>query len=326
MNRLKKVISVLLCGVTIGCSMASCAKTTVSTEIISSLFTDLSKVSYSMDYTQLKDNKTNKENSWRQGMVSGNGMQGFITSGSPYEDTFIYQNMHFIMPNDNPRYCPVVSDELETVKQAIVKGEDIVDDASYDDVYSYHPGAQMRITMDKNGIDEYVRYTDYETGQVGVYYSDKSGEWNRKAFTSMADGVVITQIEKSSQDAKVNMTLSVDDISTLAKFGNKTETLSQYPRAILISSKADKSKEETIMAKSKLVKANEKIAEKVVNGYKKIEETVVGGYKKIEEGAVNGFTKISDSFVDEFLTKEGETVEEAKARLAAEQREREAGR
>ena len=38
MNRLKKVISVLLCGVTIGCSMASCAKTTVSTEIISSLF------------------------------------------------------------------------------------------------------------------------------------------------------------------------------------------------------------------------------------------------------------------------------------------------
>ena len=80
------------------------------------------------------------------------------------------------------------------------------------------------------------------------------------------------------------------------------------------------------MAKSKLVKANEKIAEKVVNGYKKIEETVVGGYKKIEEGAVNGFTQISDSFVDEFLTKEGETVEEAKARLAAEQREREAGR
>ena len=80
------------------------------------------------------------------------------------------------------------------------------------------------------------------------------------------------------------------------------------------------------MAKSKLVKANEKIAEKVVNGYKKIEETVVGGYKKIEEGAVNGFTKISDSFVDECLTKEGETVEEAKARLAAEQREREAGR
>lgn len=81
------------------------------------------------------------------------------------------------------------------------------------------------------------------------------------------------------------------------------------------------------MAKSKLVKANEKIAENVVGGYKKIEEGVVGGYKKIEEGAVGGFNKIADKFVDNFLTKEGETVEEARERLAAEQKAREeAGR
>lgn len=77
------------------------------------------------------------------------------------------------------------------------------------------------------------------------------------------------------------------------------------------------------MAKSKLVEANEKIAEGVVGGYKKIEEGVVSGYKKIEEGAVGGFNKIADKFVDNFLTKDGESVEEAKERLAAEQKERE---
>ncbi len=77
------------------------------------------------------------------------------------------------------------------------------------------------------------------------------------------------------------------------------------------------------MAKSKLVKANQKIVDAVVGGYKKIERGVVGGYKKIENGAVDGFTKISDSFVDQFLTKDGESVEEAKARLEAEQQERE---
>ena len=76
------------------------------------------------------------------------------------------------------------------------------------------------------------------------------------------------------------------------------------------------------MAKSKLVKVNEKIAENVVGGYKKIEEGVVGGYKKIEDGAVGGFNKIADKFVDNFLTKEGESVEDAKERLAAEQEER----
>ena len=69
------------------------------------------------------------------------------------------------------------------------------------------------------------------------------------------------------------------------------------------------------MAKSKLVKANQKIA-----------ENVVSGYHKIEEGVVSGFTRITDKFVDEFLTKEGESVEDAKRRLAAEQAKRQAGR
>lgn len=58
------------------------------------------------------------------------------------------------------------------------------------------------------------------------------------------------------------------------------------------------------MAKSKLVKVNEKIAEKVTDGFEKVENTVLSGYSKIE-----------DAFVDRYLTRDGETVEEAKKRL-----------
>lgn len=61
------------------------------------------------------------------------------------------------------------------------------------------------------------------------------------------------------------------------------------------------------MAKSKLVKANEKIAEKVVDTYEKIESTVVDRY-----------TKIEDTFVERYLTKDGETVKEAKKRIKGE--------
>ena len=78
------------------------------------------------------------------------------------------------------------------------------------------------------------------------------------------------------------------------------------------------------MAKSKLVKANEKIAEAVAGGYQKIENGVVGGYKKMENGVVSGFTKMSDKFVDQFLTHDGESVEDAKKRLAKEKAQREA--
>ena len=69
------------------------------------------------------------------------------------------------------------------------------------------------------------------------------------------------------------------------------------------------------MAKSKIVSANKKIAKTVTDGYKKIEKGVVAGYKKIEQGVTQGYTKIEDKFVDAYLTKDGETVEEAKARL-----------
>ena len=62
-----------------------------------------------------------------------------------------------------------------------------------------------------------------------------------------------------------------------------------------------------------------KIEDGVVEGYKKIEDGVVGGYKKIETGAVEGFQKVTDKFVGKFFTKEGETVEEAKERMAKEQ-------
>ena len=61
------------------------------------------------------------------------------------------------------------------------------------------------------------------------------------------------------------------------------------------------------MAQSKFVKANEEIAKKVVDTFEKIEEAVVGGY-----------TKVEDAFVDRYLTRDGETAEDAKARLKQE--------
>ena len=73
---------------------------------------------------------------------------------------------------------------------------------------------------------------------------------------------------------------------------------------------------------AKLADRVEKIADVVVEGYKKIEDGAVGGYKKVEESAVDGFNKVADKFIDVLFTKEGETVEEAKARLAKEQEER----
>lgn len=69
------------------------------------------------------------------------------------------------------------------------------------------------------------------------------------------------------------------------------------------------------MARSKLVRANEKLAEKVTAAFGKIEDSVTGGY-----------TRIEDAFVDRYLTKDGESVEEAKERLKREAGQQISGR
>ncbi|MCH5320594.1 MAG: glycoside hydrolase N-terminal domain-containing protein [Eubacterium sp.] len=232
MNKfIKKALCLGLCGAFVF-SISACSGGKSTNAQIENLFTDLSKISYSNDYKELSPTKKNSTNRWRHGMVSGNGLQGFVESGSPYSDTFIFQNMHFIMPNVNVRYCPETFDELETVKQSIVKGENIVDNASYDDVYRFHPGGQLRLDIEGKGKSNYARYTDYETSQVGVYYENKSGAWQRKSFTSMADGAVITQLNSSDTGAKINLTLSFDDISTLANFGDSDEVNLKYKKLV----------------------------------------------------------------------------------------------
>lgn len=66
---------------------------------------------------------------------------------------------------------------------------------------------------------------------------------------------------------------------------------------------------------SKFKEVNQKIEDAVVGGYKKIEDAVVGGYQKIEDGVVAGYKKVEDRFIDAFLSKDGESAEQARERI-----------
>ena len=79
--------------------------------------------------------------------------------------------------------------------------------------------------------------------------------------------------------------------------------------------------EATEAAAKEVTTGYKKIEKGVVDGYKKIENGVVDGYKKIENGVVDGFNKLTDKCVEVLFTKEGESVEEAKARLSGKRKE-----
>lgn len=165
----------------------------------------------------------NKDSGWRDGMVTGNGHMGVVCSGSPYSETLIYQNMFFIMPTPEPRVIPPeVTTELHEARQAVINFDDTwnVHDRDRTFLYCFHPGHQLRLNIDKQELLDYSRQTDYEKAEVSVKYTDKYGTWIRRTFSSREDDVTITEITKSDADSKVNVVISIDDVSAMHKFGN----------------------------------------------------------------------------------------------------------
>lgn len=164
-------------------------------------------------------NKT--ESGWRDGMVAGNGENGVVCSCSPYSDTLIYQNMYFIMPSRQPRVVPPeVTKELDEARQAVINFDDSwnVHNRKRTFLYSFHPGHQLRLNMQKQEILDYIRETDYEKGEILVKYTDKNGTWIRTTFTSREDNVTITKITKADTGAKINVDISIDNASSMKNF------------------------------------------------------------------------------------------------------------
>ncbi len=192
---------------------------------------------FATEYTELIRYADNFEDSisWFDGMVSGNGENGVVCSGSPYSDTHIYQNIHFLMPSRDPRYTPdEVTGELHDARQAVINYDDTWDVNGRNRTFSYafHPAHVLRLDSTRFPYFDYIRWTDYETAEVGVKYADILGKWERVTFTSREDNVTITKISKSSLGAKINMTLSVDDCYSMRGFGRGDEVNMQYKKLV----------------------------------------------------------------------------------------------
>ena len=153
-------------------------------------------------------------------------------------------------------------------------------------------------------------FTKITLAIIGFVKSRKSKRPYKKTLQSIAftDSVVsIYSLQRSMLVTFPGMTLGdIVLMNTLSGIGMCVVVICIGLSLILGENK---------MAKSKIVKSVEKISDNVTKGYEKIENAVVGGYKKIEDTVVSGYEKIEDTFVDRYLTRDGETIEQAKERL-----------
>ncbi|KRE39704.1 glycosyl hydrolase family 95 catalytic domain-containing protein [Paenibacillus sp. Soil522] len=199
------------------------------------------KGNFASTYTEVPASAPGFE--WRDGMVSGNGENGYITSGSPYADCFIFQNMWFNYPSTHPREIPEeLTGQLAEARWNVFNQNDQWKITFPDGTtrkrtffYSYHPGHQLRLSAaNKGSVSDYERWTNYETAETGVSYKDELGSWIRTSFTSRADDVSITKITQSSNGAKINMVISIDDISNMCRAQNAASEVTglQYKKLV----------------------------------------------------------------------------------------------
>ena len=204
------VISLLILSISI--SLFACKKDEVLD--YSSL-----KVSYATTYKEVKLSTADKN--WRDGMVGGNGITGFITNGAPNEDVITYQHIDYVMPTAvNRDNFPAEGTDLDTLRQKIINKIE-PDDTDVPGYWGrggkFHPGMQLRLTTAISSSTDYQKYTKYETGEVGEKFTDGKVKWTRKTFTSRLDNVTITSISNSKN--KVSLNISIDTISKMAGFG-----------------------------------------------------------------------------------------------------------
>lgn len=106
-------------------------------------------------------------------------------------------------------------------------------------------------------------------------------------------------------------------LSAQAQTPLKVETDTVIVVRTIISSENGKDTTFTMTKDTKaVVDGYKKIENGVVKGYTKIQDGTVKSYTKFQNGIVKGWTKIENKFVDILFKKDGETTEEAKARLS----------
>lgn len=191
------------------------------------------RIAISDFYSEMTSAKDSEGSDWRDGLVVGNGRSGAVCSCAPYDETIIYQNIDFIMPTREPRKTPEeVTGQLDEARQAVINY-----DASWDVhgrnrtfLYRYHPVYMLRIRSEQQEMRKYRRWTDYEEGTVNVSYEDGNGRWERETFSSRAADFTITKLSESDTGTKLDVTVSIDDLSALPKFGRGGETEMEYKK------------------------------------------------------------------------------------------------
>jgi hypothetical protein len=141
---------------------------------------------------------------WEQGLISGNGTIGASMLGRPLDDLIVFSHERVFLPERPPMMPPDAGPRLFEIRQLIDRGlyqqaTQLVFDISDQDGFRYPdpfvPTFDLSVRMNAGvEVRDYVRSTNFETGEVTVHWAGGRGSFQRTLFVSRADGVAFLRI------------------------------------------------------------------------------------------------------------------------------------
>ncbi len=146
---------------------------------------------------------------WEQALISGNGTMGILVFGRPYSERVVFDHEKLYEPLlDAPCPVPDIAGAMSKVRKLMLEGK-YAEAYSYSYDYTvekgfpgiqwtdpYNPAFAMIIEHPVAGEpNEYVRTTNFATGEIVVCWSDDNGTFCRRSFVSRPDNVVVQSIQ-----------------------------------------------------------------------------------------------------------------------------------
>jgi len=138
---------------------------------------------------------------WANAFLAGNGYMGIMVFGNPLNETVVYNDRGFNLAKTVDRsFTQVGNADLETIKNDCVNGDFAAANKLAASAPNYkgggegsrHPGFGMFISIPPDGpISNYVRICNFSTGEITVKWTDNRGDWERKAFVSRKDNIIV---------------------------------------------------------------------------------------------------------------------------------------
>lgn len=184
-------------------------------------------------------------------LKTGNGNMYIDIFGNPLTEQVIFKHERLQLPWKTPFEAPKIASVLPEVRKLLLEGnyQEGLDLSLKQAADAGMPGGTpnhgpldafvMKIDITKDGaIKNFLRTVDFESGEVKVLWDDNRGEWERCAFVSRPDNVIV-QLLTAPEDRLLNTKIEIVTGKTVLKPTVRIYNSNTVPETINFSIPAD---------------------------------------------------------------------------------------